>query len=56
MKNVGFSACPSDANYQIKKISKYVCDNKGGDGAVREFIDYILFNKKIRLKDMINIL
>lgn len=56
MKNVGFSACPSDANYQIKKISKYVCDSKGGDGAVREFIDYILFNKKIKLKDVIKIL
>ena len=46
MKNVGFSACPSDANYQIKKISKYVCDSKGGEGAVREFIDYILFSKR----------
>jgi len=56
MKNVGFSACPSDANYQIKKISKYVCDSKGGDGAVREVIDYILFNKKIKLKDVIKIL
>jgi len=56
MKNVGFSACPSDANYQIKKISKYVCDSKGGDGAVREVIDYILINKKIKLKDVIKIL
>ena len=42
MKNVGFSAAPSDSNYKVKKIVDYVCSLKGGDGAFREFADLIL--------------
>lgn len=42
MKSVGFSATPSDGNYRVKKISDYICDLKGGEGAFREFADMIL--------------
>ena len=42
MQSVGFSATPSDGNYRVKKISDYVCDLKGGEGAFREFADMIL--------------
>lgn len=35
---VGFSGCPSDAADEIKNVVSYVCSNKGGSGAVREFV------------------
>ena len=41
---VGFSACPNDAHNSIKKIVKFICKKNGGNGAVREFIDYIVEN------------
>ena len=44
LKKVGFSACPNDAVEEVKKVSQYVCKNKGGDGAVREFVDLIIKN------------
>lgn len=42
MKICGFSACPSDAMKPVKDSVNYVCEAKGGEGAVREFIDYLL--------------
>lgn len=44
MKICGYSACPSDAMTQVKDSVSYVCQTKGGDGAVREFIDHIISN------------
>ena len=44
LKKVGFSACPNDAIKEVKEISQYICKNKGGDGAVREFVDLIIKN------------
>jgi len=41
MKLVAFPFCPSDANEDIKKISLYVLKSKGGEGVVREFLDYV---------------
>ena len=37
--------CPADAAVQIKGVSDYVCAAKGGDGAVREFIEWLIRNK-----------
>lgn len=42
LKKIGFSACPNDAIQEVKNVSQYVCKNKGGDGAVREFVDLII--------------
>ena len=42
LKNVGLSFAPNDAVKQIKQIVNVVCKNSGGDGAVREMIEYIL--------------
>ena len=44
IKKVGFSGCPNDAVKDVKDVSQYVCKNKGGDGAVREFVDLIIKN------------
>ena len=41
---VGISACPNDAIDECKNIVNYVCNKKGGDGCVREFVEYILNN------------
>jgi len=44
MNECGLVGCPSDACKQVKKIAHYICENKGGDGAVRDFIEYIIEN------------
>lgn len=41
MEHCGITGCPSDAVAGIKIISNYVCEKSGGNGAVREFIEYI---------------
>lgn len=42
IKKVGFSACPTDAAIECKQNVNYICNKKGGDGCVREFVDLIL--------------
>lgn len=43
LSNVGLAACPADAVATIKSIPNIkILNAKGGEGAVREFIEYIL--------------
>ncbi len=42
MKMVGLSACPSDADSEIKQISVYISDKRGGEGCVRDVIEQTL--------------
>ncbi|MGQ0811814.1 MAG: KdsC family phosphatase [Nitrospiraceae bacterium] len=42
LKAVGFSAAPADGAPQVLKMVQYVCEKKGGEGAVREVVDLIL--------------
>ena len=42
MNAVGFSACPADAVYRVKKTVDLVLSKKGGNACVREFIDHYL--------------
>lgn len=42
MKQVGFVACPNDAVTEVKDISDFVSTKTGGNGAIREFCDYII--------------
>lgn len=42
MKLVGLSACPADALIFTKNIAHYICENKGGEGAFREFTELII--------------
>ena len=44
MSMCGFTACPIDAVDEVKKSVNYVCKNKGGYGAVREFIEFLKAN------------
>ena len=42
LSRVGFSACPKDAIDEVRERVDYVCDRRGGEGAVRELIEMIL--------------
>lgn len=42
MKKVALSACPSDAVDEVIKIAKFKSKKFGGDGAVREVLEYIM--------------
>lgn len=45
MKLCGIKACPSDAVESVRNISDYICTLKGGEGAVREFIEFLITEK-----------
>ena len=45
LKVVGFSATPADGMPQVTAVVDYVCQKKGGEGAVREIIEMILAAK-----------
>ncbi len=42
MKNAGFSACPSDAVEEIKCNANLITPQKGGSGAARYVIEFVL--------------
>ena len=42
MKIVGVPTCPADAAEEIKAISVYISDKKGGEGCVRDIIEQVL--------------
>lgn len=44
MKCCGIKACPYDAVESVRKIVDFICTKNGGEGAVREFIDYLTNN------------
>lgn len=41
MRLCGLTGCPSDAVKDVVKIADFVSEKSGGNGAVREFIDWI---------------
>lgn len=42
MKEVGIPTCPVDAVPEIKAISQYISDKKGGEGCVRDVIEQVM--------------
>jgi len=42
MKLVGVAVCPADADSEIKQISQYISDKRGGEGCVRDVIEQVL--------------
>lgn len=42
MRESGIPVCPSDADSEIKQISAYISDKKGGEGCVRDIIEQVL--------------
>ncbi len=42
MKNVSIATCPKNAAHEIKSISIYVSDKKGGEGCARDVIEQVM--------------
>ncbi len=42
LQAVGYAAAPADCVDQVRLVVHYICQKKGGEGAVREVIDMIL--------------
>lgn len=42
MCHCGLTACPADAAAQVKAVSDFISEYNGGNGAVRDFIEYIV--------------
>ena len=42
MNLCGLVGCPNDAVEQVKALADYICNRNGGNGAVREFIEFIV--------------
>ena len=42
LAKAGVSCCPADAAVEVKKISKYISTQKGGNGCVRDVIEKVL--------------
>jgi 3-deoxy-D-manno-octulosonate 8-phosphate phosphatase (KDO 8-P phosphatase) len=42
MTKVGIPTCPCDAVTEIKLVSKYISDRKGGEGCVRDVVEQVL--------------
>lgn len=40
----GITGCPKDASYAVISFVDYVARHNGGDGAVREFIEWLVYN------------
>jgi len=51
LKAVGFSASPADGLPAISAAVDYVCQKKGGEGAVREIIEMILDAQGSKVED-----
>lgn len=47
IRMVGYAACPKDSVDSVKSDAHYICNHKGGYGAVREFIEYILLKNNV---------
>jgi len=43
----GVVACPSDANKQVLSLADFISSRAGGDGAVREFIEFLIEKKLV---------
>src|SRR5690554_5083934 len=53
LEKVGFSCAPANAPIYVKNKVDFVTEAKGGDGAFREFVEYIL-NKNQVLEKALN--
>lgn len=49
LDNVGLSSCPNDAVSIVRDRVDFICNKKGGEGCVREFIEYILNIKSLNI-------
>lgn len=46
LRKCGITGCPADADAEIKENVDYITNSNGGDGAAREFIEWLIGNEK----------
>ena len=51
MQKVGLPCCPADAASEIKEISLYISDKKGGEACVRDIVEQVMRAKNIWMCD-----
>lgn len=44
----GFVGCPSDAVKKVKELADFITPHKGGEGSVRDFIEWIINNDGLK--------
>ena len=49
-ENGGLVGVPSNACQQVKELADFISENVGGDGAVRDFIEYLVSNNNKQLE------
>lgn len=42
MRECGLVGCPADACPEVKELAQFVSSLKGGEGAVREFVEHVI--------------
>ena len=42
LRRAGLAACPADGCEETRQFAHYICNNKGGHGAVREVVTLVL--------------
>ncbi len=45
IKMVGLGCCVADSNVAVKQVASVISKSKGGEGAVREIIEYVLYGR-----------
>lgn len=43
----GITACPANAEDSVKSVADFICKRSGGEGAVRDFINYLINNELV---------
>jgi 3-deoxy-D-manno-octulosonate 8-phosphate phosphatase (KDO 8-P phosphatase) len=51
MQIVGLACCPADAAWNVQQIAHLKSEARGGDGAVRELLEFILDCRTLKLKN-----
>ena len=49
----GIVGCPSDAVQEVKAISDYTCLQKAGEGALREFAEWLVSDKNDSIEERV---
>ena len=49
---VGYGCCVADANDTVKQVAKYITKAKGGHGAIREIVDFLV-EKEMFTKNLV---
>jgi len=53
LERVGLPSCPLDAVDEVKSICKFISTKNGGEGAVREFCEFVLKSKGYDLRKLL---